>query len=156
MAIDYRQIMQSSVAEFSDLIRRRRKLEDRIARLQKTFQWCARQLSQGSLPSAVAAHMANAEDGPTGFTEAVRQVLSTYRIWLSPVLVRDLLPTIGFDTKTYREPLPSIHVILKRLVSSGEVIQSKQSSGGTVYVWASAVDETNEVATDGSSNRHEN
>ena len=152
MAIDYQQVMERSVAEFSDLIRQRRKLDDKIARLQKTVHWCARQLCDSSPQSAVAAPVADAEDGPIGFTEAVRQVLLTYRIWLSPVQVRDLLPTIGFDTKTYHEPLPSIHVILKRLVPTGEVIQAKPSSGGSAYIWASAVEETNYVATDSSLN----
>lgn len=37
--------------------------------------------------------------------------------------------------------------ILKRLVSSGEVIQSKPPSGGAGYIWASAVEETHDVAT---------
>jgi hypothetical protein len=150
MAIYYQQVMQDAVTEFSDLIRRRRKLDDKIARLQKTVHWCASQLSQSSPQSAVAGPVANAEDGPIGFTDAVRRVLSTYRIWLSPVQVRDLLPTIGFDTNAYREPLPSIHVILRRLVPSGEVLQGKPSPGGTAYIWASAVENTNDVATDSS------
>lgn len=152
MAIDYQHVMQHSVAEFSDLMRRRRELDDKIARLQKMVHWCARQMSQSRPQPAIAAQMPNAEDGPIGFTEAVRRVLSTYRIWLSPVQVRDLLPTIGFDTKAYNAPLPSIHVILKRLVPTGEVIQGKPSSGGTVYIWASAVEETNDVASGSSLN----
>jgi hypothetical protein len=152
MAIDYQQVMQDSVAEFSDLIRRRRELDDKIARLQKMVHWCARQLPQSGAQSAIESHTPNAEDAALGFTEAVRRVLSTYRIWLSPVQVRDLLPTIGFDTDTYHEPLPSIHVILKRLVPTGEVMQAKPSSGGTVYIWASAVEETSEVASRSSLN----
>jgi hypothetical protein len=49
---------------------------------------------------------------------------------------------IGF-TEAIR--LPSIHVILKRLVSSGQLIQTKPPNGSTVFVWASAAgDITNE------------
>jgi hypothetical protein len=102
------------------------------------IRWCARQLSQES-ESAGARYVPQAE--AIGFTEAVRQVLSTYRIGLSPVAVRDLLPTVGFETSLYHEPLPSIHVILKRLVSRGEVTQNKLPSGVTVYVWSSSIEE---------------
>jgi len=142
MAVGYhQQIMQNSVAQLSDLIRKRRQLDKKIARLEKIVRWVAMQLSQSNPGSAVLPDVPKAQTGLMGFTDAVRRVLSTYNMWLSPVLVRDLLHTVGFDTSLYKEPLPSIHVILRRLVSSGEAMQCKLSSGSAVYIRASAVEE---------------
>jgi hypothetical protein len=148
LAIDHNQIWQDSIATLSQLIRQRRKLDKAIARLEQMIRW-------GPLSgSAKPQQPSNPKSGRIGFTDAVRLVFSTYRIWLSPVLVRDLLPSIGFKTDPYKHPLPTIHVILKRLVSRGELIQCKQSSGVTVFFWASAVEEIkSQLASQKSLNR---
>lgn len=71
-----------------------------------------------------------------GVTDAIRQVLSTYPIWLTPSGVRDLFPSIGFDATHYKHPLTSIHSILRRLVATGEVVRTDQLPGATGYMWA--------------------
>ncbi len=148
MAIDYhQQIMKDSVAEFSDLIRQRRKLDKKIARLQKMVRWAAMRSSEGNFRVVIPPDAAKTQKTPIGFTDAVRHVLFTYRIWLSPVLVRDLLPTIGFDTDSYKQLLPSIHVILRRLVARGEALESKLSPSGFVYIWASGANKATHSAS---------
>jgi hypothetical protein len=98
MAIDHNQIWQDSIATLSQLIRQRRKLDKAIARLEQMISW-------GPLSgSAKPQQPSNPKSGRIGFTEAVRLVFSTYRIWLSPVLVRDLLPSVGFKTDPYKHP----------------------------------------------------
>jgi hypothetical protein len=124
--------MEDSVFELSRLIRERRKIDHKITRLQGIIRSTARQ-------SPRSARTAHAQVGANGFTDAVRQVLITYDMWLTPVLIRDLLPTVGFDTRGYKEPLPSIHVILNRLVSGGQVIRDKRNRQGAVYLWAETV-----------------
>ena len=148
MAIDHDQIWQDSIATLSQLVGQRRKLDKAIARLEQMISW-------GPMSgSAKPQQLSNPENRRIGFTEAVRLVFSTYRIWLSPVLVRDLLPSVGFNTEPYKHPLPTIHVILKRLVSRGELIQCKQSSGVTVFFCASAVAEIkSELASQKTLNR---
>jgi hypothetical protein len=131
MSINYRKIMEDSIVKLSKSLKQRRKLDNEIARLQKLARWSALQQSSGNLPAANAP-----QSGTVGLTEAVCKVLRLYETWLSPVLVRDLLSSVGFEIGIYHEPLPSIHVTLKRLVSSGEAVQCKRSSGGSVYTWA--------------------
>jgi hypothetical protein len=133
MSIDYKRIMEDSILKLSESLKQRRKLDNEIARLQKMVRWAALQGSAGRVPEGEI----NKDDQGTAFglTEAISRVLRTYDTWLSPVLVRDLLHSVGFDIGAYREPLPSIHVTLKRLVDGGEAIQSKVSSGKTVYMW---------------------
>jgi hypothetical protein len=138
----HQQTIQDSIEELSDLVRQRRKLDKRIARLQKMVGWDAVQLSENIPPSAPSSGAFPAQPAPIGFTEAIRRVLSSYKMWLSPVLVRDLLPMVGFDIERYKEPLPSIHVILGRLVSSGEALQSKHVSGNAMYIWADGSEKT--------------
>jgi hypothetical protein len=134
MAINYPQLMEESILKLSDLTRQRRKLDREIARLKRLICSTARtsQLASRTTRTATPSFDISA----IGFTAAIRRVLDTYRIWLTPVLIRDLLPTVGFSTSRYKEPLPSIHVILNRLAVTGEVIRSSRPNGHIAYLWA--------------------
>lgn len=72
-----------------------------------------------------------------GFTDAIRSVLKAFdSSYTSPVSVRDALEKKGFDLSKYKNPLASIHTILKRLVRSGEADTITQDSTGRVlYTW---------------------
>ena len=96
MAIDYRQLTEASLLQLSSLIRARRDLEAEILRVQRRVRSNAAQLSKGNKGSASSAVLSS-NAGPIGVTEAVRRVLHSYPLWLSPVSVRDLLSTICFD-----------------------------------------------------------
>jgi hypothetical protein len=128
LAIDHYQIWQESIETLSQLIRQRRKLDKAIVRLERMISW-GPVTGSGQPPSMIA------DKKEIGFTEAVRTVFSTHRIWLSPVLVRDLLPSIGFSTDPYKHPLPIIHVILRRMASKGELIQRRDTSGVTFFFY---------------------
>jgi hypothetical protein len=140
MPIDYHhEVLRESVTEFSDLIRQRRKLDKKIARLQKMFHWASAHPTDHEISPAIRPSKIKTQIKMIGFTDAVRLVLRNYRIWLTPTLVRDLLPTTGFDSDSYRQLLPSIHVILRRLVASGEALENRLSPCGSVFICASAV-----------------
>ena len=136
VTINYQQLVEDSVHRLSGLMRQRRKLDAEIARLQKLVLTTAR-LSASTHKGGMGLNVATSNE-PIGLTEAVRRVFATYRIRLTPVLVRDLLPSVGFDTSRYKEPLTSIHAILRRLVLRREVTREKAPDGGTVYVWVEA------------------
>jgi len=60
----------------------------------------------------------------TGFTDAVRRVFQNIpegRRLYSARNVRDSLKEAGFPLENYKNPLASIHTILKRLVKKGEI-----------------------------------
>jgi hypothetical protein len=96
MAIDYKQIIGESVRRLSDLMRRRRKLDADILRLQRLVRRTVR-VSESHLESSTSPAVPIYEITSTGVTDAVRQVLMTYGIWLTPVLIRDLLPGIRYE-----------------------------------------------------------
>jgi len=57
-------------------------------------------------------------------------------VGLSPVQVRNRLRAGGFDLKGYKNPLATIHTILKRLVKAGElfVMPQDEEDGPTIYI----------------------
>lgn len=70
-----------------------------------------------------------------GFTDAIRGVFSP-GVGMSPVQVRNRLRAGGFDLKGYKNPLATIHTILKRLVKAGElfVMPQDEEDGPTLYI----------------------
>lgn len=152
MSINYQRLIEDSVARFSDLMRQHRRLDAEIARLEKeivrrrkTLRWVAAHLRQNNLtPAATVPEISIA---PTSFMDAVRRVLRSYPIWLTPARVRDLLDVVGFDIGRYRNPLADVHVTLRRLVARGEVIQDKTVSDQPAYLWNRAIVERNEASS---------
>jgi hypothetical protein len=134
MAIDYLQLTQTSVQQLSDLVRERRELEAKILKLKRQLRSTAAHLLWKA--GRAASSVPSTRMGSVGVTDAVRRVLGTYPISLTPVSVRDLLPSVGFDPDRYKHPLTSIHSILRRLVATGEVARIDQPPNTTRYVWA--------------------
>lgn len=137
MAIDYLQLTQTSVLQLSDLVRARRDLDAKILRLQRQLRSTAAQLPRKGQRAASSALSPSMDC--VGITDAVRRVLLTYPIWLTPVSVRDLLPCVGFDADRYKHLLASIHSILRRLVATGEVVRTDELRDTTQYVWAESL-----------------
>lgn len=142
MSINHLLLVKDSVARFSDLMQQRRKLIGELARIekdivkvQKTLRWAAARLSQDNVNSgAQRPEISIDEPRPLGFTDAVRTVLRNYPVWLTPILVRDLLATVGFDISGYQNALSTVHCLLGRLVASGEVIQGKTIADKPAYL----------------------
>ena len=130
MAINHQQLIKDSVHELSDLVRERRRLDDQINRLQRLVRTTAIRFK--SSKDDGIAEMKRKES--LGLTDAVRHVFALYDMELTPVMIRDLLPTIGFDTGRYKEPLTPIHAILRRLISSGVVTRMVGQDGIAVYL----------------------
>lgn len=129
MAINYQQLMEQSVLALADLVRKRREVDAEIVRLQRFVRAMAAKRDGGGFPETPAD-----VSSPPGITEAVSRVLQASRMCLTPVLIRDLLPCVGFDPTRYKDPLPSIHVVLKRLVNSRQVMRVPSQSGDG-YLW---------------------
>lgn len=158
MAINYQRVVEESVERLSDLIRQRRRLnaevarvEGQIARQGKALRWAAAQLSQSNLSSTVTLPEISADEiEPLGLTEAIREVLRTYPVWLTPLVIRELLSFVSFNANTSQTPLVSIHVALRRLVASGEVTPGKTPSAGQAFLWNQVVASSSAVGADAS------
>jgi hypothetical protein len=69
-----------------------------------------------------------------GFTDAIREVLQEDPggRYFSPIYMRDALKMNGFNITKYKNPLASIHTILKRLQTRGEA-RTKVMDGKVWY-----------------------
>jgi len=130
MTIDYQRLVADSVEKLTQLLQERRKLDDEIVRLQRLVRTAA----EHSRGNNGAAPVTTFPDERLGLTKAVWHVFQTYDIELTAVTIRDLLPTLGFETSRYKEPLTSIHVILRRLVSRQIITRKQGAQGSVVYV----------------------
>ena len=117
----YRRALQAARGELASLESAREQVDQRISQLRQTV---------GAL--SILCHE---EAEPRGFTEAVRDVLRASVEALTPAEVRDRLGSSGFAIDGYSNPLASIHVILKRLVTSGEARSFEGPPGTTQYWW---------------------
>lgn len=136
MPIDYQQIVEQSILRLSDLVRQRRRLDSEITRLQGFLRSMVSRVGEAGSAIPVPSNEAGLSGDPLGITKAVAQILQTYKVSLTPVLIRDLLPCVGFDASRYKDPLTSIHVVLKRLVISGQAVR-RELPEGHGYLWAS-------------------
>jgi hypothetical protein len=70
--------------------------------------------------------------GETGITGAIRLLLTTANVPLSPIQIRNDLKRHGFDLSDYVNAMTVIHNTLKRLESQGELLTVKDSAGKAV------------------------
>lgn len=110
----YSTSIEALIRRLSELMHQRRKLDAAIARAQTLVRTQA-DLSRGRSQQENRGISKTAQES-IGFTEAIRLVLETYPVWLAPTSIRDLLPSVGFESNSSRNTLVSTHTVLKRLV----------------------------------------
>ena len=98
--IDYRTLYDHATRELA-------RLEAEAAALRQTIAAIAPLIGEAS-PSS-------------GLTDAVRSILAKAREPLTASEIRGRLIEMGFDMKSYSNPLATIHTILRRLTESDEV-----------------------------------
>jgi hypothetical protein len=119
---DYRQTLRHSLEEFTELLRQRKAIDERLIKLSKTITSLRNLL--GEKNKSVAR---------LKFTNACRFVLQSYKTPRAPAEVRKDLVEIGFPVEEYGNVLASIHTTLKRLAAQGEV-RAVAVEGKTCYV----------------------
>jgi len=126
---DYRRALESAIKEFERLKAQNEAVETRLAQLRQIIS------TLGTLCDLPAAPVAPPE---LGLTDAVRSVLRASVAGLTPVEVRDRLGSFGIDLAVYSNPLASIHIVLKRLTTGGELWSYRAPGGKQTYVWKRA------------------
>jgi predicted nuclease with TOPRIM domain len=142
--VNYRHTLDSAIKELADLMEEREKLDERrealherIVKLRRVVWGLASLCDVENIdhehPSLFPDEFSDTAD--VGLTDAIRQVLSSHEeASLSPVFIRDRLADVGFDIKTHKNILASIHTVLKRLQRQGEAIPIIRE-GRTAYKW---------------------
>ena len=122
--------------QFEDLEGQMEALRERMATVRKGVHGLAALC--GANPEKEYPHLfPRTISADIGFTDAIREVFKSGDVheYYSPVRMRDELKKRGFDLSKYKNPLASIHTILKRLHFNEEVKMSTSSDGGISYYW---------------------
>ena len=104
------------------------KLQEEKAQLKRSLDDCDKQIAAliqtiNALAPLVGEEPIAApepEAPPAGMTDSIRGILAEAKEPLSAAEIRDLLETMGFDMKSYSNPLATVHTVLRRLTESGE------------------------------------
>jgi len=122
----YKAARDAAQRELTELLGKRTELEKRILHLKETIT--ALNALVGDQPKKTKG-----KEMPR-MTEAIKQILIAAPDAMSPTAIRDKLVASGFSLKAYRNPLASIHVVLKRLSETPNVERTDLPSG-SVYRW---------------------
>lgn len=115
--------LEEARKRYSDALEEQKRAEEDIAK----FRHAVAGLSK------ICDEPFNDEDD-FGLTNKIRLVLKSKKHPLTALHVRTELQLHGFDVSS-ESSLPSIHTILKRLVSQGELDDSTTIEGKTAYSW---------------------
>lgn len=133
----YRRDLQARKRELADLLRQRQKIDEKMARLPPLIshlEGLCRELGDRS-----AKEHAIKVELTTGLTELARVTLEEAYIPLSTSELKQRMEAKGFDFSNYSNPLSSIHVVLQRLVKSGQVKVVLRKGGRKAYQWLTVI-----------------
>jgi|SRR5689334_6259350 len=141
----YRKLLDSEAATLRKLIGERKTLKNRLESINDEIS----RLREGVMGLAALAHVDLKVDYPDitteavkadiGLTDAIRTVLKESQLeFMSPSNVREALFVDEiYPIHQHKNPLASIHSVLKRLVDADQVVTATdQDTGKTVYAWA--------------------
>jgi hypothetical protein len=74
------------------------------------------------------------EEDTLGLTDAIRQTYKISTTALQPTELRDKLRSMGYDLTKYGNMMASIHAVIQRLLSRGEIEQTT-ISGRPAHQW---------------------
>lgn len=129
MALDYQAWYASARAELerlqaeqSELERALEEHEKQIVELVRTVNFLA--------PMVGEQPLAEAATPPGGMTDCIRDLLKDATEPLTAAEIREKLEVLGFDMKSYSNPLATIHTVLRRLTESEEVVTMHEATAG--------------------------
>lgn len=148
MSIDYAQMLKQLAEEQEAWIRKRDEAMRELSRLSELIRSTINMLTPEQ-KSKCDALLERIDRRPAGLTTTIRLCFTAGKEWLTPVEIRDMLRSLGFNFESYKaNPLASIHTTLKRMVP--HEVECKAVSGQKVYrlktieQWKAALEEARE------------
>jgi len=129
---DYGKAYRHVSRELKNALHEREKLDNRITTLRKRIAALAANCQDEGIeiePSAEAEYLLE----NTGLTDDIVNILKVHSpAWLFPWQVKNKLEQLGYDMSNYKNPLATIHMVLKRLSESSR-IQNLDFDGKAAY-----------------------
>lgn len=127
---------------FDDLSQQQELLEDRMekVRLGAVSLATLANLDFQKIQEDYPEMFDSQRDPRIGITEAVRSVLRDSKDMLTPIKIRDEVYDINPTIAGHKNPLASIHAVLRRLVDANQIIIGTDEDGKTSYGWVDCDD----------------
>lgn len=103
--------------------------EKQIAVLTRTVNFLAQMVGEPAVPAVEP-------DTQPGMTGSIREILKKAPEPLTASEIRDALESLGFDMKSYSNPLATVHTVLRRLAEADEVETTHEMAPGKRYAFA--------------------
>ncbi len=133
----YRQAIFAARGQYQKLLAKRKELDAKRAQIETEMEqilqtvqglaMLAKEKTPGGLSSVKPDDLTS-----LGLADACRKILGAEDRFMSPRLVRDSLVLRKYDLSAHKNPLASIHAILKRFEESGEA-ESLKMAGKAGY-----------------------
>jgi hypothetical protein len=134
----YKLALQAARDELAELEREKARIVKRISELQQGIVGLSALAGDeiGKKPNSMMDVLAGV-GVETGLTDAVRMITSSFGFPMTPKQVRDALLHFGYNLSGYSNILASLHTIMKRLATTGELINVIDDAGNQVgaYLW---------------------
>jgi len=127
----YKEAFATARQELERLLEQREEIDKRISQLKQSIVALAPLAEEQDL----LAEIVKGWMGEMGITDAIREVLKSSGDALTAMEVKDQLVRTGTSLRDYKNPLASIHAVLKRLVESDEAIADTDTEGNATYQW---------------------
>jgi len=131
---DYKKAHEAARRELSDLLSRQEKIEKRLVVVRQSLRTLADLCESEGIavePSLEAAYLL----GSSTLADEIRKVLqANYDHPLRPGEVKSHLERLGHDLRQYNNPQSTIHMVLKRMAESGEILERTNADGKSIYV----------------------
>lgn len=137
---EYRKAYEVAKQELTDLLAQQEYVEKRIVVVRQSIQTLATLCESEGVevkPSAEAEGLLSL----SSLAADIRAILGAHvLIWFRPLGVKSELERLGRDLSEYRNPQATIHMVLKRMVESGEIEERTDDEGKAVYMKRSMLD----------------
>ena len=125
----YRQQIGRALRDLMQCVKQKREIDQRMSKLRHLIVANANLLPEAER----AVFIQRANESFAGFTDSIREIFRTHVNGLTPIQVRDKLLELGFDLNSQSNPMASIHSVIRRLESAGEIEERRNLEGEKTF-----------------------
>ncbi len=126
----YKKTLQAARDELADLLRRREEINRKIGKLAPVVEYLAALCDEPTRIDELLTLATHETAEDLGLSDAIRLVLKSAGVPLTPTQIRDRLGEIGYDLDRYASVMPPIHNTLDRLKAAGELELDVSAAAG--------------------------
>jgi len=128
MSAEYDNALKAAHDEIDTLMQQRARLDERLSQLKATVDALTKLMARPTNPGEAMA----TDVERMGISDAIRQILKSSRVPLTPGDIKTALTARGFSLAGYANAGAVIHNTLKRLEHQGDITPISDGAGNTI------------------------